>query len=407
MKYASILALLAPLCALGCTESPPKPATNPAEKVKPESELAFTNLSKKAYLSLEIKVQEAKVTEVNERLALTGWIMAKPGNEVTLTAPAAGYVRFTKNKVPIWDSVTKNDELLQLEPVLSPVEKIQVASLERTTKSDLVKAQTTLKNAQIELTRTEELLKVNGKNKQELEHAQKAVALAKEDEASATERLTFFQIQKQRIPVKAPQDGKILQLHVGEGQYVSVAAPLVSIIDLNPVWIRVPVPEYDYKSVSDYLASNPKADIEIKNDNGKTPFLQARSTGRVAQIDPIKHTADFWYELLPTKEANAFVKDQMVTVLVPISTTKEAKVIPYSAIVFDAHGHAWIYLERTTDKDAKHRFERRPVELVSAAQKDDVVIRANLASGDRIVISGAAALFSRDFHKTPTPGEDD
>ena len=410
MKFARILALLVPVCALGCTGTPAKPPTIAAEKVKSESDLAFTNLSKKAYVSLEIKIHEVKLAQVNERLALTGWIMAKPGHEVTLTAPSAGYVRFMKNRVPIaGESVTKNADLLQLEPVLSPVEQIQVAGLERSTKSDLINAQTTLKNAQIELKRTEDLFKVKARTEEDLLQARKAVDLAREQEASATERLTFFQIQKQRIPLLAPQNGKILQLFVGEGQYVAVAAPLISIIDLNPIWIRVPVPEHDLPAI------DPNATIDIawknpsQNAAGKPVFMKAKYAGRVAQVDPIKHTADLWYELLPTKEADRLVKDQMVTAHLEVGKKEKGTVVPYSAIIFDAHGRAWIYLERTTEKDAKHQFERRPVELVTSADDDGVVIRTNLSGGERVVTNGAAALFSRDFHKTPTiiPGEDD
>ena len=57
----------------------------------------------------------------------------------------------------------------------------------------------------------------------------------------------------------------------------------------------------------------------------------------------------------------------------------------------------------------KHQFERRPVELVTSAEEDNVVIRTNLVGGERVVTNGAAALFSRDFHKTPVniPGEAD
>ena len=82
--------------------------------------------------------------------------MAKPGHEVTLTAPGAGYVHFRKKiLVPVpGDPVAAEQELLELEPVLSPVEHIQVASLKRGIESDLVKANTTLTTAQSDFERT-------------------------------------------------------------------------------------------------------------------------------------------------------------------------------------------------------------------------------------------------------------
>jgi hypothetical protein len=188
---------------------------------------------------------------------------------------------------------------------------------------------------------------------------------------------------------------------------------LFTIVDLNPIWIRVPVPEHDLPAIDPQPKDgDPQAivDVEWKNsggkDAGKPAFAKAIYKGRVPQVDPLKHTADFWYELKPTEDSTRLVKDQMVTVMVPTSQKTEGFVIPYSAIAHDAHGHAWIYVERTKESDKRHEFERRPVELVSSnGTGDDVVIRAHLADGDRVVVRGALLLFSRDFHKTPVPGE--
>ena len=401
------LSLLLVMSVAGCTGSTAKPipAPGPSEKAKSESELAFTNLSKTAYVKLDIQTQKVAVEEVRERLVLTGWIMAKPGHEVTLTAPTAGYVYFRKTQqAPIaGETVTTGQELLELEPVLTPVERIQVAALKRSIEAELVKAQTTLKNADVEFKRAVELQKI--RSKQEYEQAKKALDFAQEELAAAKDKLALFETQK--ITLKAPQAGTILQLHAGPGQYVPASAPLVTIIDLQPIWIRVPVPEFELPLV------DPKDHVKItwKNPlNGgadKPVFFDARPTGRIAQVDPAKHTADLWYELEATKEANRFVKDQMVSVRVPIGKTEKAVVVPYSAVVFDAHGHAWDYLE-LKEKDNKHQFERRPVELVTSVD-DKVILRTRIADGDHVVTKGAAILFSRDFHKTPVnfPEEDD
>jgi multidrug efflux pump subunit AcrA (membrane-fusion protein) len=84
---------------------------------------------------------------------------------------------------------------------------------------------------------------------------------------------------------------------------------------------------------------------------------------------------------------------------------EKAAVVPYSAIIFDTNGKAWIYVEQKGLKDGKHLFERRQVEL-SAAHQDRVVITRGvgspaLADGELVVVNGAAVLFSREFFKTP------
>jgi multidrug efflux pump subunit AcrA (membrane-fusion protein) len=57
------------------------------------------------------------------------------------------------------------------------------------------------------------------------------------------------------------------------------------------------------------------------------------------------------------------------------------------------------------EKDGKHQFERRPVEVVTAVD-DRLMIHSNLKDGDRLVTKGAAILFSRDFFKTPVAEDD-
>ena len=398
------LLLAVVLSLTGCTENPAKPAGSSPEKKKDEGALAFTDLSKKAYEKLEIKYTNMVLQEVGERRALTGWIMAKPGHEITLTAPTAGYVQFLKGHPLIaGEKVTAKDELLQIEPVLNPVEKIQVAALKRSIETEFVKAQTTLKNADIEFKRAVELKDI--KSKQELEQAKKALDFADEELKAAKDKLTYFQTQN--ITLKAPQDGVILQLLVGPGQYVPASAPLVVIIDLQTVWIRVPVPEYDF----DMIDSASKVDVTFKNANhgrlDQPLSFKAKLVARVPQVDPVKHTGDVWYELEETKGSSRFLKDQMVTVNVPIGKKEKAAVVPTSAVIYDAHGHAWIYLEITKDGDARHRFERRPVEVVAAVD-DGLMLRTRMSDGERVVTNGAAVLFSRDFHKTPVliDGED-
>jgi len=70
-------------------------------------------------------------------------------------------------------------------------------------------------------------------------------------------------------------------------------------------------------------------------------------------------------------------------------------------VIYDAYSGAWVYLDRGVDsKSGLHVFERRRVEL-GAAKGDDVVIRPALQSTDRIVVDGAAKLFSAEFFKGP------
>ncbi|GEM_PF-6169961 len=392
---------------LGCQPKSPS-AAHPAaapEKPKDEADLAYITLPKKAFKSTGIQTATFESQMVQERLTLTGWIMAKPGHEVIVTAPAAGYVRPAKGQAAAptaGERVSAEQELLILEPVLTPLDQIQLRILKVGVESELTKAKSSVENATKEYDRVLDLHTKKLKSDQDFELAKKAFEYAKEDLAAAQEKVKLFGTAN--IPLRAPRGGAVLALHASPGQYVAAAAPVVTIIDMQPVWVRVPVPEFDLP----HIDPRQKIAITWKNGNGggSTPAaFSAHPTGRVAQVDAQKHTADFWYELAPFKDAPVFYKDQMVTVYMPIGKKQSAVVLPCSAVVYDTHRGAWVYVDRTKADDKQHRFVRQRVQL-GAHLEDGLIVQADLIQGERIVTHGAAVLFSREFHKTPV-GEDD
>src|SRR5262245_38725865 len=93
VRHPGFAGLLLAVLVAGCGTPPPKPAAAPTEKPKTESDLARTTLSRSAYQSLAIHSEPLAKKRVQEHTPLTGWVMARQGHEVTLTAPVAGQVR--------------------------------------------------------------------------------------------------------------------------------------------------------------------------------------------------------------------------------------------------------------------------------------------------------------------------
>jgi cobalt-zinc-cadmium efflux system membrane fusion protein len=181
----------------------------------------------------------------------------------------------------------------------------------------------------------------------------------------------------------------------------------VTIADLSEVWLRVPVPEYDLprldlKAPATILLDGPSGDPGAKR------LLQAAVAAEVRQVDAARHTADVLYGLPRDLPAGLAVKDRMLTVLLPLGAKRKEAVVPYSAIVFDAYGGSWIYVE-VGKKDGKRVYERRRVEL-GATTPDGVIIRSPpndkgqtwpVKEDDQIVVDGTASLFSREFYRPP------
>src|SRR5262249_54323127 len=244
------------LSLLGCNRGQAPPPPPAAEKPHVEADLARTTLSDKHLGSLKIQTEPLRFERIRQHLTLPGWIAVKQGNEVTLTAPVAGYVRAPTAKLgelPVAGRpVEQGKELFRIEPVLTPLEQIQLASLQRGVRNELNKAIASVAMAQSEFDRVQGLKEQGLRGQQDLEQARARLKHAEEDEKAARFKLTLFgederggPARPQPIPIVAPQSGIALQVPVTPGQYVSASAPLVSIADMSELWVRVPVPEAD------------------------------------------------------------------------------------------------------------------------------------------------------------------
>jgi len=417
MRWLTIGLIFSVALATGCSKDKSKPAA-PAAKPGVEGELARVTLTPVQQQALKLESAVITSKPVQERVQLTGWVMARPGNEVTITAEIAGYVRepALSRTFPLpGQPVEKGSELLFLEPVVAPLEQIQLAALKRGMENELAKAKESEKAAKLEVERVEGLVSQGLRSKQDLEQAQVRLRHAQEDIKAADDKLKSFADSSngsrtvlRPVAVVAPRSGTVLAVHVSPGQYVPAAAPLVTIIHLDPIWLRVPIPEHDLprldraQSVIVALDPDDAAYSDDEPDRRRDNWLDARPITFVPQVDPVRHTADALYELPPLPAGrNALVKDQMLTVFVPLTGRRKETVVPYTAVVFDAYAGAWIYLDKTTgDKPEEYVYQKRRVDL-GPAIGDGVVIRSRCEPGERVVIRGAAKLFSSEFHKPP------
>src|SRR5262249_36726782 len=151
------------------------------------------------------------------------------------------------------------------------------------------------------------------------------------------------------------------------------AAPLAQVADLSRLWVRVAVPESDLPRIN---ARKPVT-IDLGPSAGRAPLgrylFDATPIALVPQADPIRHTADLLYELIPASGeqrlmqawsavassawnaatpravTTPFARDQMLTVPVPLGERRRECTVPVSAVIYDAYGSAWIYILQKTD----------------------------------------------------------
>jgi cobalt-zinc-cadmium efflux system membrane fusion protein len=414
-----VLGLLPALAValVGCKPAAAPPAASSAEKPHVEGDLSRTTLSDQQAESLGVRTEPAKQRDVQDQLRLTGWVMAPPGREVTLTAPVAGIIREVKAGAAPFAGMpidTNNRTLLQLQPTFTPLEEVQYEKLRLDLLSDHVRAEKGVAQARAEVEHIKEQVARGVKSEQDLDLKKARINLerAEAELAYADQKLERFNwwrtgnSERQLRDIVSPLAGTVLAVHVAPGQYVSAAAPLVTVADLSELWLRVPVPEHDLPR----LARDQPATLLFDGGPGPsaTALPQAAVVCGVPQVDLARHTADILYKLPANLPPGIGVKDRMLTVLVPLGAKKKEIVVPYAAVVFDAYGGSWVYVE-VGKKDGKRVYERRRVEL-GAAAGNSVVLRAPsndkggtgpLKEDEIVVVEGAASLFSREFYKPP------
>jgi multidrug efflux pump subunit AcrA (membrane-fusion protein) len=410
------------LLLAGCSRpSAHAPAVAAPEKPKPESELAQTTLPVSAARALGIATTPARVGPVQDALRLPGLVASPVGYEAVITAPLAGVVRLPDGATAPapGTAVAKGQILFEIEPVMGPTEAVQLAALKRGFENEKNKAVEGERIAKTEFERLQGLLKEGLRSQQDVDQAHVRWVGALEDVKAANAKLEAFSDAPR--PVRCVRGGTLLTLAVSPGQTVAAAAPLATVADLSRLWVKVAVPESDLARID---ARRPAVIALRPAGHGGVPLARhlylVVPRSLVPQVDPVRHTADLFYDLLPVSleefarfatealanpaaarppTATAFARDQLLTVPVPLDEPRQECVVPVAAVLYDTYGGAWVYVEQKADAKTIV-YERRRVEL-GPVTDGGVIVRPPLKAGEKVVSVGAGALFSREFYKPP------
>ena len=137
-----------------------------------------------------------------------------------------------------------------------------------TEQASLKSAQAQLRNSQVSLTRQRELLDRGNTSRSNFDTA----VAARDSDAAELERIQALIAEKS---ILAPFSGKLGIRQVDIGQYVSAGTVLVSLQQLDPIYVDFPIPEQqlDQVAVGD--------DVEVLVD----AFPKGKFTGKVTVID--------------------------------------------------------------------------------------------------------------------------
>jgi len=383
-----VLAVIFSSCGKGRlpAEKPQPPAK--VENAVKEPELSKVTLSAQAEERLGIEVVRAEQRQLPGAMKLGGEVMAVPGNEVLIAAPAAGTVLNAKAgpSAQAGRAVKKGQEVLRL--MLMPPEKDLIGARE-----ELSVKQMQLDVAQAKADRAQQLLASRAVSQKDYEDAQVELAKAKGAFLAAQGRLNLLSGREldaasgnlSTIVLESPFDGVLLRVFVTSGQTVPASTPLFEIARPNPVWVRVPVYVGDFNKIE----LKKEATIQPFGANPQSARLKAKPIQGPPLSDASSASADLYFEI--SNPDNTFRIGQKVSVSLVRKSPEDSLVVPASAVLYDIDGGNWVYT-----RTAPHVYTRRRVE-VSHFLDNLAVLTRGLKAGEDVVAAGAVELFGTEF----------
>ncbi|MBL8826826.1 MAG: efflux RND transporter periplasmic adaptor subunit [Planctomycetaceae bacterium] len=188
-------------------------------------------------------------------------------------------------------------------------------------------------------------------------------------------------IEYSKLTIRAPWNATVDARPVVASSNVAAADPLITLVDLDTVWINAELFEHDYAAVDLSKIRELTALVPAVSDQPQTATVRFTSTGVANQTQAIALVAE-----LPN-ESRRYRPGMFAWIELPAETKTNVLAVPAGAIVRQ-DGETYVFVA-----DSESRFRRVDVEL-GVETPDHVEIRRGLSAGDRVVTAGTFTLKS-------------
>jgi cobalt-zinc-cadmium efflux system membrane fusion protein len=331
----------------------------------------------------QVKVEPVKTMNMpGDEVVSPGQIEANPNRISRVLLPLGG--RVTNVNVKIGDRVKAGQVLLMVE---SPDGDAAI--------KDYIQAEASLADnnadynkAQHDYDRVQDLFEHNAVAKKEVLSAEQGVAHTRSGVESAKalrdqtrRRLEMLGLEPgrygQKIAVRAPIGGRILDLAVAQGEYRNdTSTSLMTIADLDSVLVTANVPESQIR----FIRLGESVQVELSAYPGETFTARVK---RIADgVDPQTRTIKVQAELPNTGDR---FRPEMFAQIRHSHQVASLPAIPGSAVV-QRDGRTVVLVEKE-----RGAFEVREVKL-GQRSGDLVAVSSGLTGGERIVTDGVMLL---------------
>lgn len=388
----------------GGKKSPAKVEAHPSE-----SDIYQLTLTPKAVERLGITTAKVERKTVPRQRTFAGEVTIPAGNSIIVSSPVPGTLGPpAKGQIPLPGSRVKiNQPIFSLVPLLSPerdvptpAEQVQMAnaraslvSAQIVAEGDVKQAKAEVEGAQIAYDRSKQLFKDKAGSRRMVDETKATLEIAQQKLIAAQTRkkvlddltLNSKNGKLRTIQVVAPEHGILRSLSATRGQTVTMGTPLFEVVNLDTVWIRVPV----YVGQLDQIVTNATALIGELGKPTSAERLTAKPVVAPPSADSLSSTVDLYYEM--TNKNGVLHPAERVGVTLPLQGEIESLVIPWAAVLHDMHGTAWVY-----EQTEPNIFRRQRV-LVKYVVNELAVLASGPDIGTDIVVDGTAELFGTEF----------
>lgn len=186
----------------------------------------------------EVRVASAKLQPMERALRVVGTLAAH--DEATIAAQVAGQLE--KIFVDLGDRIGAGQEI-------SEIDTTSYEALANASAANLSRAKANAENAAQNLKRTQELQKDKIASASDLDAATAEDAASKAEVQAAAANDAVARLNLSRSHVKAPFPGVIAQRIASAGDYLAIGAPIVRLVQTDPLRLRLEVPERESPAV--------------------------------------------------------------------------------------------------------------------------------------------------------------
>jgi membrane fusion protein, multidrug efflux system len=299
----------------------------------------------------------------------------EPYTTVTIQSRVAGQLQ--KVHIAPGQEVKKRDLLFEIDPRPS---QAALASA----KASLAQGEAEANWAQADFKRTDELMASKVVSQLEYEQKKSAVGVsqAKIDAAKAAIENATLDLEFTRI--YSPIDGRAGKLLADQGNIIKADdTPLLTINQLQPIYVAFSVPEQDLERVRKFNrpGQEPTVIVSIPGDDSATETGQLSFIDNQVDVDTgtIRLRATF------SNESHRLWPGQFVQAALNLTVEKDRIVIPSRAVQVGQQG-TFVFVLKTD-----MTVEMRPI-TVGRTLGEDSVIETGVEFGERVVTEGQLRL---------------